>query len=78
MKRLKRTYSPEDARKVLLDGIAKGYWTLEDLDSPPPGTALTFSEYSRFCANQGFSFDIPVYKNLLRDPEDNQQDDFIL
>ena len=23
--------------KTLRDGIAKGYWTLEDLDTPPPG-----------------------------------------
>ena len=23
--------------KTLRDGIAKGYWTLEDLDKPPPG-----------------------------------------
>ena len=24
--------------KTLRDGIAKGYWTLEDLDTPPPGS----------------------------------------
>ena len=24
--------------KTLPDGIAKGYWTLEDLDKPPPGS----------------------------------------
>ena len=24
--------------KTLRDGIAKGYWTLEDLDVPPPGS----------------------------------------
>ncbi|BAQ93488.1 hypothetical protein [uncultured Mediterranean phage uvMED] len=24
--------------KTLRDGIAKGYWTLEDLDKPPPGS----------------------------------------
>ena len=24
--------------KTLRDGIAKGYWTLEDLDMPPPGS----------------------------------------
>ena len=23
--------------KILKDGIKKGYWTLEDLDKPPPG-----------------------------------------
>ena len=24
--------------RTLRDGIAKGYWTLEDLDVPPPGS----------------------------------------
>ena len=24
--------------KTLRDGIAKGFWTLEDLDTPPPGS----------------------------------------
>ena len=24
--------------RTLRDGIAKGYWTLEDLDTPPPGS----------------------------------------
>jgi len=23
--------------KILKDGIKKGYWTLKDLDTPPPG-----------------------------------------
>ena len=28
--------------KTLKDGIKKGYWSLEDLDKPPPG----WTEYS--------------------------------
>lgn len=34
MKQLQDTAS---TIKTLRDGIAKGYWTLEDLDKPPPG-----------------------------------------
>jgi hypothetical protein len=78
MRKLKRTYSTEDAIRVLRDGIAKGYWTLEDLDTPPPGTKLTFAEYRRYCSTQGFTGKTPVYRNLLRELEDNQEDDFIL
>ena len=35
MKQLQDTAS---TIKTLRDGIAKGYWTLEDLDTPPPGS----------------------------------------
>lgn len=35
MKQLQDTTS---TIKTLRDGIAKGYWTLEDLDAPPPGS----------------------------------------
>ena len=35
MKQLQDTAS---TIKTLRDGIAKGYWTLEDLDKPPPGS----------------------------------------
>ena len=35
MKKLQDTAS---TIKTLRDGIAKGYWTLEDLDAPPPGS----------------------------------------
>jgi len=77
MKRLQR-FDPYDAAKVLRDGIAKGLWTLEDLDNPPPGTRLSFAEYRRFLVSQKFVGQEPVYKNLLRELEDNQQDDLIL
>jgi len=75
--RLQR-FSPHDAARVLRDGIRKGLWTLEDLDNPPPGTALTYAEYRHFLASQKFVGEAPVYKNLLRDLEENQEDDFIL
>ena len=38
-------------QQKLRDGIAKGYWTIEDLDAPPPG----------------FIGDPQKYRNLLRD-----------
>ena len=48
---MKRLSSPASVRQQLLDGIRKGYWTLEDLDTPPPG----------------FIGDPANYRNLLRD-----------
>ena len=30
-------YDLSTVRQTLRDGILKGYWTLEDLDTPPPG-----------------------------------------
>jgi hypothetical protein len=78
---MKRTFDPSSAAKILRDGIAKGYWTLEDLDNAPPGTALNYAEYRQFLVAQKYSGKAPVYRNLLRelgDVKDNQQDDFIL
>ena len=34
---LERLISDTSLIKLLEDGIAKGYWTLADLDKPPPG-----------------------------------------
>jgi hypothetical protein len=34
---MQRLYDLSSIRRTLRDGIAKGYWTLEDLDNPPPG-----------------------------------------
>ena len=31
-------YELSSVRRLLRDGITKGYWTLEDLDTPPPGS----------------------------------------
>ena len=35
---MKRLYDLSSVQSTLRKGIAKGYWTLEDLDSPPPGS----------------------------------------
>ena len=75
---MKRTFDTSSAVKILRDGIAKGYWTLDDLDTPPPGTQMNFAEYRRFCVAQGYIGKDPVYRNILRDTENNQEDDFIL
>lgn len=75
---MKRTFDTASAVKILRDGIAKGYWTIEDLDTPSPGTQMNFAEYRKFCVAQGYIGKEPVYRNLLRDAENNQEDDFIL
>jgi hypothetical protein len=77
MKRLQR-FNEIDALKALRDGAKKGYWTVEQLDSPPPGTKLTLDEYKRHPMNQNLKTDPPSYRNLLRDAEDNQEPDFVL
>jgi hypothetical protein len=75
---MKRTFDTTSAIKILRDGIAKGYWTIEDLDTPSPGTQMNFADYRRFCVAQGYIGKDPVYRNILRDAENNQGDDFIL
>jgi len=75
---MKRTFDTASAVRILCDGIAKGYWTLEDLDNPPPGTQMNLADYRKFCVAQGYIGKEPVYRNLLREVEENQQDDFIL
>ena len=78
---MKRTFDYSSAVKILRDGITKGYWTLEDLDIPPPGTAENIKDYKRFLATTGFVGSVPEYRNLLRDagkPQATSEDDFIL
>jgi len=75
---MQRSFDTASALRILRDGIRKGYWTIEDLDNPPPGTQMNFADYRKFCAAQGYIGKEPVYRNLLREVEENQQDDFIL
>ena len=77
MKRLQR-FNEIDALKALRDGRDKGYWTVEQLDDPPPGTKMLLHEWSRHPLNKNLKTEQPSYRNLLRDVEDNQQDDFVL
>ena len=78
---MKPGFDKASAMKILRDGIKKGYWTLEDLDKAPPGTAANLAEFRRHAMAKNYIGKFPQYKNLLRDEsdsEDNQQDDFIL
>ena len=34
---MERMFDQVSLIKTIKDGIKKGYWTLEDIDSPPPG-----------------------------------------
>lgn len=77
---MKRFFDTSSAIALLRRGITKGYWTIDDLDNPPPGAALNYDEYRRWLAAQKVIGKAPVYRNLLRDSnyENNQEDDFIL
>lgn len=67
---MKKAFDPTSVRMTLRAGIAKGYWTLEDLDTPSSGweaNAKAFRLHYPKCEQ-------PVYRNLLRDePEPTVQ-----
>ena len=78
---MKKSFDYASACKILRDGVEKGYWTLEDLDKAPPGTAENIKEYKRFLASSGYVGVVPEYRNLLRESpktEEIPEDDFIL
>lgn len=78
---MKLTFAPGSAIKILRDGISKGYWTLNDLDRAPPGTAMNLAEFKRHPMNRNYTGQFPEYRNLLRDHSDSEdipEDDFIL
>jgi hypothetical protein len=78
---MKPSFDQVAASKLLRDGITKGYWTLEDLDKAPPGTAMNLAEFRRHPMAQNYTGKFPEYRNLLRetsDSEDIPEDDFIL
>ena len=78
---MKLTFTPASAIRILRDGITKGYWTLQDLDRAPPGTAMNLAEYRHHPMAANFKGEFPAYRNLLRecsDSEDIPEDDFIL
>ena len=51
--------------KILKDGIKKGYWNLEDLDTPPPGWTECVSNCK---GNKAFpnGYEGVEYQNLAR------------
>ena len=78
---MKLTFDQISASKILRDGIAKGYWTLEDLDNPPPGTKVNLAEFRHHPMAVNYTGRFPEYKNLLRvsdKTEEIPEDDFIL
>jgi hypothetical protein len=60
-------------RKLLQDGIGKGLWTLEDLDTPPPGFLDQWHDWETACRLESARLgrevpcNFPAYKNPLRD-----------
>ena len=75
---MKLSFDKTAALKILRDGLAKGYWTIQQLDDPPPGTKMLLKEWSRHPLNKNLKTEQPRYRNLLRDAEDNQDSDFVL
>jgi len=75
---MKLSFDHAAALKILWHGLSKNYWTLEQLDTPPPGTKLTLDEWKRHPMNKNLRIDPPTYRNLLRDNTENSRDDFIL
>ena len=63
-------------RQLLRDGIAKGYWTLEDLDEPSPGFAKTKKEYIMSNPLSHGKYEGVRHKNLLRDDIPEERVDF--
>ena len=62
---MERIFDQASVIKLLKDGIKKGYWTLEDLDTPPPG----WSEVVSNCkGNPAFpqGYQGVEYRNLAR------------
>jgi hypothetical protein len=75
---MKASFEKAAATKILRDGVAKGYWTVEQLDNPSPGTETLLREWSRHPMNQSLKIQQPSYRNLLRDFEEKQNTDFML
>ena len=75
------TFDSQAAARILRQGIEKGYWTLEDLDRPSPGTELNYQEYRRYLTLHKYCIKEPNYRNLLREHVNEtaiEEDDFIL
>jgi len=75
---MRPTFNYSSACRILRDGVAKGYWAVEQLDNPSPGTETLLREWSRHPMNQSLKIQQPSYRNLLRDFEEKQNTDFML
>ena len=59
-----------DFKQILKDGVAKGYWTLENLDQPSPGWVSNTRVDARMFPD---GYKGIQHRNLLRDPEPAQE-----
>ena len=69
---MKPAFDKASVIKTLRDGIEKGYWSLEDLDTPNEYTQYTFRERKKaLIASLGTGFSeglhMPKHRNLLRE-----------
>ena len=62
---MERVFDQLSVIRILKEGIKKGYWTLEDLDTPPPGWLEVVNDCK---GNPLFpkGYQGPEYKNLAR------------
>ena len=62
---MQRAFDFTSVRLLLRQGIAKGHWTLEDLDTPSMG----FQENAKLFRLHYPKYEQYEYRNPLRDPE---------
>ena len=62
---MKPAFDITSVRLLLRQGIAKGHWTLEDLDTPSMG----FQENAKLFRLHYPKYEQHEYRNPLRDPE---------
>jgi hypothetical protein len=62
---MKKAFDMNSARLTLRDGIAKGYWTLEQLDQPSPGWQQNAKSFRLHYPK----YPQPEYVNPLRTPD---------
>jgi len=66
---MKQAFDPTSVRLTLRKGLEKGYWTMEDLDTPSMG----WQENAKIFRLHNPNAPQPQYKNLLRDDEPSQK-----
>ena len=73
---MKQLFDQASLVKTLKDGIKKGYWSLEDLDRPPPGwTECVNNTKGNKAFPQGYQG--VKYRNLARVKEPPKQQEKI-
>ena len=69
---MKPAFDRSSIIKTLKDGVKKGLWTIEDLDTPSPGWIMSsnVSGVTQFGNRSALTFDmLPKHLNLLRESE---------